>query len=336
MQTYTSVQPVGETEVVIFEQLSQQDLLLISKRIPFYIRANSRRFINNNGIWDAESAESIRVNLETCFNNPRFHNCRGYLQEIADLVDLLRQCETKKDPECANEEIEQLYSTGNRILLEYLRTYDNKLKIDYERSLRIWIGSPQFSELGFGNCIMYGLGPLCTAFFIIGLSCLMYGYDENTGFMGPGVDFLQNVVIGTLIKSYIGAVNDGILVKTYIGIVNDAFVRKGIFYTFGYNGNWTQGEYIGGVICYSKEFGYNDNYVRSMHLGDTLELAVSSRNKRECSLKDDFVFVYHRNFITGVFFLSLCPFLILVTFAYMMRLWRGFMPKQPRYLWDMD
>jgi hypothetical protein len=141
----------------------------------------------------------------------------------------------------------------------------------------------------------------------------MYGYDENTGFMGPGVDYLQNVVVGTLIKR----------------LVTEPYSHKGTFYTFGYNGNWTQGEYIGGVICYSKNYNH-----LSMRVGDTQELAVWSRNKRECLLKYIVVNYYHNIFIVGVVFLSLCLFLILVIFANILR--KGFKPKRPRYLWDME
>lgn len=182
----------------------------------------------------------------------------------------------------------RLFNTVNEILKLFVVGYDNQMREKYEN---------RFSKKFYFTASMLALVSC-----IIGLPLLMYGYNQNTGFIGPAYFTTTGTVLSVSTSDDYN--ND-----------NHQKVQHQDTIEFAYNGYYNgttpngQSLYIGGTIC-NTFMATHAPY--SFSPGQTHKIAVLRTNKYNCNTVEDL----EANFITGVVFLTLCGFLIIVMWAH--------------------
>jgi hypothetical protein len=276
---------------------------------PTFVRVNVEicygKFdaLNQTFEYQEDRGGSGEVRMET-YNGPvpssGFYLCD---QEISNLLNLLRIVEENSHSENTNIAAEtlELIKTINAILKVFVSHRDNRLKEMYKTR--------------FSNFFIRVSSAVALVFLIIGLPCLMCGYDDSTGFIGPAYFTTTGTVLSV-------STSDDYNNDNHATVHHEDSIQ--FAYDGHYNGTTQNGQvsYIGGIICNTfsaTSAPYNFNP------GQTHEIAVRRSDKYSCDTVEDLV----PTFYAGLVFLSLCGLVIvtlLVNCSLAMRM------KEPEYV----
>jgi hypothetical protein len=222
-------------------------------------------------------------------------NIKYIKQHICDLLCLLKIVEDAKnvDNEAqieTNASARRLFYAVNGLLWWHIKEHDTVVI----RNLDIAQDIAQTNKV----CKIF-LEVLIMSFFVLGFTLLMFGYNSNTGYLGPAFYQAEGTVLTPGKNHVVTFAYNGRAVYNYTSFYSDDNTIR----FFGTNQRISLVTYLGGTVCdkYS-----STNIFR--HYGDQLQIAAKRTNPKSCFPLEDL----SKFFTLGVVFLCFSALMLIL------------------------